>query len=233
VTSDPSRDLAALAQRYWDATQAFSPIHATYLGDRRFDADLDDRSDVAIQAHGTRLAAIAADVQAVDETGLGREDRITRSALLAQIRGDRAYLAAGLVAWNVDPIDGPHISAMNLEAIQPVVTPEQAQAMVARWNALGPWFDARGDRLRGSLGEGCVGVHATVEKVVDQLTSTLARPDEAFPLLAPLAVPHPDWTAVQRAAFDEGLRSAVRDVVRPALVRYLAVVRDEILPVAR
>lgn len=238
MTDSPSNHLAKLARRYWDATLEFDPIFATYVGDRRFDDRLDDRSDPALDAQGSRLGAIRAEVEAIAADAdaaadLGPEDRITRSALLAQIRRDRAQLEANLEAWTVDPLEGPQVAAMNLEAIQSVATPDHARAMVARWVALGPWFDGRAERLRRGVGEGRVGVRSTVAKVLDQLTSTLERPDVELPLLAPLAVDHPDWTAAERAAFAEGLRSAVRDVVRPAMERYRAVIRDEILPAAR
>ena len=63
--------------------------------------------------------------------------------------------------------------------------------------------------------------------------STLEQPDDELPLLAPVAVDHRDWPADERSAFVDGLRTAVRHVVRPAMERYRAVIRDEILPAAR
>ncbi len=95
--------------------------------------------------------------------------------------------------------------------------------MVARWIALGPWFDAARRPAPPSLGEGRVGVHSTVEKVVDQLTSLLEGPDEALPLLAPLAGGHPDWTAGRASGLRRrpaGPPSAMSS--RPAMERYLA-----------
>ena len=50
VTDQPSRDLALLAERYWQAALAFEPIYATYVGERQFDDRLDDHSEAAIDA---------------------------------------------------------------------------------------------------------------------------------------------------------------------------------------
>ena len=105
--------------------------------------------------------------------------------------------------------------------------------MVARWRALGPWFDGAADRLRRGVGEGRVAVRTPVDKVLEQLDATLAQADDDLPLLAPVGVEHPDWSPADRAAFEDGLRSAVRDVVRPALERYRATIRETILPAAR
>jgi uncharacterized protein (DUF885 family) len=233
MTDQPSLDLARLADRYWQSYLAYEPIYATVVGERQFDDRLDDRSDAAIAARQTTLAALRREVGAVPDVELGIEDRITRSALLAELRQASALLDANLEAWTLDPLDGPQVVALNLADLQSVSTPSEGRAMVARWVGMGPWLDGRADRLRRSARDGKVSVQATVEKVVDQLTALLARSDADLPLLAPLAVDHQDWDPADQNAFDADLRGAVRDVIRPAFERYLAVVRDEIRPIAR
>jgi uncharacterized protein (DUF885 family) len=230
VTTTP---LAELADEYWQATLAFSPVSATSLGDRRFDDRIEDPSPEAIDAHRRRLAAFRKRAEAIDPGGLDGADAVTRSALVAQVASDIAGLETGLEEWTIDPLEGPQVSALDLEAIQPVSTPAQARAMVARWRALGPWFDQHGANLRRGLAAGRVAVRAPVERAVDQIDGILGRPDAELPLLKPLEADHPDWTPADREAFAEGLRSAVRDIIRPALERYGAIVRDEILPAAR
>ena len=112
--TDPSANLANVAARYWDLVLAFSPIYATYLGDRRFDDRLDDGSDDAIADQRARLESIRGEVEAIPARDLQGEDRITRSALLAQISRSVARLDANLEAWTVDPLDGPQVAALNL-----------------------------------------------------------------------------------------------------------------------
>jgi len=229
----PAAALAAAAARYWDGALAFSPVMATYLGDRRNDDRLDDRSAAALAAHEAELTTVATDVEAIDADALDGEDRITRSVLLAQIRTDRSFLDANLSAWSIDPLGGPHVAILSMEAIQPVATTAEAKAMVGRWRAMGPWLDGHADRLRAEVALGRVGVRSPIEKVIDQLASSLAHPDDELPLLAPLAVAHDDWSDDDRATFDTHLRAAVRDGIRPAMQRYLDTLRDDILPVAR
>jgi uncharacterized protein (DUF885 family) len=225
--------LAELADEYWQASLTFSPVAATAIGDRRFDDRMDDVSPEAIDAQRRRLVALRDRVEAVERRGLDGTELVTRSALIAQISSDVATLETGLEAWTVDPLEGPQVVALDLEAIQLVSTPDQARAMVARWRALGPWFDQQAANLRRGLGAGRVAVRTPVDKAVEQMEGILARPDAELPLLKPLAEPHEDWSAAERESFADGLRTAVRDIVRPALARYSAVVRDEILPAAR
>lgn len=225
--------LAALAHEYWQAALEADPIGATSIGDRRFDDRLSDPSPEAIDAHRASLAARRFAAEALDPASLEAGDRVTRSALLAQIEIDDALVGSGLAAWAVDPVEGPTVRAFALEAVQPVATPDQARAMVARWQALGPWLDAHGENLRRELAAGRVAVQAPTERVLDQLGDVLAKADDDLPFLTPLHVDHADWSPAERAAFDADLRVAVRDVVRPALERYGTIVRDEIRPAAR
>ena len=193
MTTTSSLALADVAARYWDAALAYWPTSATYLGDRRFDDRMEDRSDEAIEAQRRLLHGFRGEIEAIDVASLVGEDRITRSALQATIKRDLASLDADLEAWTVDPLSGPQVAAMNLEAVQTISTPDQARAMVARWNALGPWFDGCAERLVRSVDEGKVGVRSAVEKAIDQLDTSLAHEDDDLPLLAPLRVDHPDW----------------------------------------
>ena len=229
----PAANLATLAGDYWRATLEAQPVWGTIVGDRRFDDRLDDPTPAGRAAHRTRLEALAAEVGAIAADGLEGEDRVTRSALLAQIQSDLAAEASGVDDWSVDPLEGPHIAALNLESIQTVDTPEQADAMIARWNALGPWLDAHGANLRRAQAAGRVAVASPVDKTLEELEQTLSGPLEALPFLAPLAVARPAWSEDRRSGFDTGLRAAVRDVILPALERYRAIIRDEIRPAAR
>ncbi|MDQ2965318.1 MAG: DUF885 domain-containing protein [Chloroflexota bacterium] len=233
MTTLTTTALAELADEYWQAFLEFSPIAATSIGVRHFDDRLDDPSPEASGDQRRRLAAFGERAKAIDPGALEGADAVTRSALIDQITSDVAALETGLEEWAVDPIEGPQVEALDLEAIQSVSTPNDARAMVSRWRALGPWFDQHAANLRRGLAAGRVAVRTPVERAVEQIDGILARPDAELPLLNPLEAEHPDWSDADRDAFEEGLRSAVRDIVRPALARYGAVISEEILPAAR
>jgi uncharacterized protein (DUF885 family) len=222
-----------VAADYWESYLAFHPVDATSIGDRRFDDRLDDRSPEAIEAHLTALEALRSRAASIDGATLSQAAQVTRSALLAQIAGDAAELSSGVDEWMVDPLEGPQIAILGFESFQPVVTPEHGQAMVARWSSMAEWLDTFGANLRAGVRRGRVAVRAPIERTIDEVRETLARPDDDLPLLAPARVDHPQWTPEQLATFRNGLATAVRDGVRPALARYLAVLEDEILPHAR
>jgi uncharacterized protein (DUF885 family) len=233
ATGERSAALAMLAEDYWQALLVVSPITATVYGDRRYDDRLDDPSPGGHARHRAAVTVLLARLAEIDPAALSDADRVTHAALRSELEGNAAALDAGLEAWNVDPVGGPQITAIILESLQPVSTPVEADAMVARWRAMGPWFEAHAANLRREAAAGRIGVRSPVAKVLDQLDGLLAQPDDAWPMLAPLAVAHADWPAGATTAFADGLRAAVRDVIRPAVAEYAAVIRDDVAPVAR
>jgi uncharacterized protein (DUF885 family) len=104
--------------------------------------------------------------------------------------------------------------------------------MVARWQQLPAWFDTHAANLREGLADGQVAVATPLAKVIEAIEGILATPDEDLPLMAPALAEREEWPAQERMRFREGLAAAIRDI-RPAIERYLAVVRDEIQPHAR
>ncbi len=233
MTETTTLDVRALADDYWEASLEFDPLGATAIGDRRFDDRLDDPSPEARAAHRQLLVRLRAEADALPATALDEADAATRDALVAQLTSDEAELAAGLETWSVDPLEGPPVVALDLEAFQPVATPEQGRAMVARWHDLGPWLEQHAENLRRGLVDGRVAVRTPVAKAIDGIRETLVRPIDDLPLLAPTRVEHPDWPASDLAAFREGLAAAVRDSYRPALTRYLEVLEQAVLPRSR
>jgi uncharacterized protein (DUF885 family) len=233
VVSEASTKLAALAARYWESVLAYNPTFATYLGDRRFDEVLEDRSDEARRAQHAGLTEIREAVDAIAPSVLEGEDQITRSSLVEQTIRDQAEIDADLEAWSLDPSSGPQATALDLADLQAIRTPAEGTAMVARWRSMGAWFDHHISRLRESAAAGRVSARSPALRTLNQITDVLAHQPEDLPLLSPLKVEHASWSPMERSGFDDELRAAVEDDVRPALTRYRDAIRDYILPIAR
>jgi uncharacterized protein (DUF885 family) len=225
--------LEALADDFWRGWLAFHPIGATATGVPGYDDRLPDISAPAIAARVRELSGLLDRARALDPSSLDESDAATLGALVGELEGELAEHEADLVAWTVDPLEGPAIYALDLPAFQPAATVEQGRAMVARWQGLGAWLDQYVEQLRRGLADGRVAVRTPVEKVIDNARATLARPDDELPLLEAAREDRPDWSAADLAAFREGLRDAVRDSFRPGLRRYLAVLEDDVLPRTR
>jgi uncharacterized protein (DUF885 family) len=213
-------DLDRLAADYWDAYLRRHPTSATAIGDRRFDAYLTDESPTGRAAWASALDDLERRLAAVDDA----VDPVTRTALAEALRADRAVLDADLGAFTVDPMDGPQVDLLNISSYQPIRTPAEADALVARWRAMPGYLDTDIVRLREGAEAGRTGVASLVAKAIEQIDELLARPDADWPLMAPATEAH--------AIGDELLRVIGKEI-RPAFERYRALLADEIMRVAR
>ncbi len=225
--------LGALADEFWEGFLEADPTFATVLGDRRFDDRLPDISPDGIAAQRRFLEDVARRAQAIDPTQLGLRERTTWSVLIEEVDGQIAQLSTSMEAWSVDPLNGPPSALMELPDFQPVATPEQGRAMVARWRAIGPFMDQHVANLRRGLAAGQVAVRDPVERTIDILRGILERPIEDWSLVGPAASAPEVRSTRDRQAFAADLLAAVRDVVRPAFAGYRDVLEREILPAAR
>jgi uncharacterized protein (DUF885 family) len=125
----------------------------------------------------------------------------------------------------VDQMNGAQTLLPELALYQPADTPERFERLLARVRAYPGFLAAVGDLAREGVATGLVQPRIIVERVVGQIERLLAIPVEEHPLVA--------VTRVAGAGEREQLAVLLRDVVRPAEAAYLAVVRDEVLPVAR
>jgi uncharacterized protein (DUF885 family) len=263
-----TRPIDALAATYWEAFLETNPLFATTLGDGRFDGRLPEPTPEGQAADRARYAAILAQADALDALdaldagGAGQGERgsgdpITLSSLREGLQADLAFIDSGLLAWNVDPLDGIPVHLLQAGEYQPAATPVQATAMLERWRAMPAYTDAHTATLRRSLADGLVACRAPVDRVVGILAELLASPDEDWPLLAPLAGswtagagtgaagagsagagtagtrPPDGWTGTERERFASGLRAALAEGIRPAFARLHDALVTDVRPAAR
>ncbi|HVM24625.1 MAG TPA: DUF885 domain-containing protein, partial [Candidatus Limnocylindrales bacterium] len=199
-----------------------NPTWATAIGDRRYDHRLEDHSPEADAAWRTRLDGFDARLSEIEPRDADEE--VTHAALAEALGTDRAFLDADLAAFNVDPMDGPHTSLLNIPDFQPIRTDAEAHALVQRWREMPAYLDRACANLRRGAAEGRIGVRALVDKVVEAVGELLERPDGDWPLAAP---------AKDRPEIRDELLGVIGHEIRPAYERYRAILVDEIAPRAR
>jgi uncharacterized protein (DUF885 family) len=232
-TGDARGELLRLAEEAWDAILAADPITATVVGDRRFDDRLRPNDPAGVERVRSTFRTLLARVEALPAAGLEPRDLVTAGALRSLLRQELDLRTADLERWVVDPLEGPQVLLLDLPSLQPTDTAAARGSMAERWAAAGPWLDQHRENLRAALGQGLVSPRSPIERVIDEVDRLLATPDEAWPMLDPVraGVGSPEAVADTRLA--ERLATSIRDGIRPAFVRYRALLVDEILPSAR
>ncbi|MCC6748945.1 MAG: DUF885 domain-containing protein [Deltaproteobacteria bacterium] len=224
--------LGRLAQAYWDRLMRAAPERATYLGDRRFDAELPDPSVEARRRLVVDLERLRLGVQALEPGGLSEEERVTRAVLLWSIDGARAEEACRRVLWDLDPLYGPQVWLAELSKHHAIRTSEHAATLLARYRKIPAFLE----RYRGALAEGLLEGYAVptliVDRVLGQLDRLLALPADRSPFVATVVLPA-SFGKDHAARFRRQLVERVEATVYPALRAHAAFLRREYRPHAR
>ncbi len=228
-----SSRLDDLSKEYWEARLANEPLFATALGYRQHDGRLSDNTSEGRRRTLEQYESLLGRSIEISEPPLSEGDKLTRAALLVDIKSVIDYASCKLDDWMVDPLQGSQVEFMNVESYQPVNTPSEGIEMVERWNAMGRFLQQQIVNARAALAEGRVAVRPGVEKVIEEVKDQVMKPDSEWSLLRPLATAHADWTEDERRDFSDGLTRAVMDSVRPAYVALGDFLESELLPASR
>ncbi|MCE9593436.1 MAG: DUF885 domain-containing protein [Planctomycetes bacterium] len=182
-----STALDALCRDVWEDRLARDPVQATRLGDPRRHGELVTPSPREREDAGRAAEAFLGRARALDLNGLEGEDRLTRACLIDELElaVAEAHLAVDTESWNLDLRGGPHNLFLSLAEVQPVGTPEERAAFVARWRRIPAYVDQCTSNLERGLAHGRVASRTAVDRTVEQLDRLLATVITESPLVAP------------------------------------------------
>ena len=230
---DPAetRRLHELFEADWQWGMRTFPEWATWVGDHRYGARLNDRSLAADETEYAYARERLAKLQAIDRAKLSVADRVSYDILTSKTREWLEWEKyRGLRTQSLTGINGLHTGFAELLRMSPAATEADVRNILARMDAFAPVVDQLIERMREGIALGWVTFRASMEKVPGQIEQQLTDDPAKSPLYEPftrLGRDLPEATRAQLAA--EG-RRALAERVYPAMRKLKAFVADEYLP---
>ncbi len=224
-------DLRALAEEYWKAELASSPIGALMLGIHDYDEEMDDASLEAEDDRIAELRGFAAKAAAFDPATLSADDKITRDVMIHEAATNADVLEMREAELAVNHAIGFQAMLPVLFPQLPIDEPEHAEAMLVKYPKFATFFRQMTDRLRSGVAGDRTPMVSTAEKVVEQLDGYLGTAPEESVLLnirSPKA-----YGEEQTAVWKSELAAIVGSTIYPALQEYRDYIADHVLPAAR
>jgi len=221
-------DARNLADRFHERWLQANPFAATMYGIPGYDDLLPDDSAAGQQLWRAEAERFLGEAGEIEQKQLTPADAVTldctTQAAVQEVAG--VDLAADEHTVTAMQYSGP---AMFLAVAARTVLVDDAAAedYLTRVRGSGAWLDQVSERLRDGARSGRLPVAPLAEQAIGWVETILAAP-ESSPVLSPK--PPADWA--RAAAWEDERRSAVADVVQPALARWANTVR-ELLPLAR
>jgi uncharacterized protein (DUF885 family) len=226
-----NEELRRLGEEYWDYRLEVAPTSAFMMGDHRHDDRFEDASRSEEDALIARLGDFAARAEAIDPVTLDADEHISREVLMFTASTDAALEETRMAELAVNPAIGFQAMLPVIVGQLPVEAPEHAEALVAKYGAIGRFLRQSTERLREGVAAGRTPPDAHVAATIGQLDAYLNSPLDGDPLLA-VRIPA-GFDADATAAWRNRLADAVRDHIRPAFAAHRDVLAGEVLGAAR
>ena len=236
----PSSDLQArrdalnkLLAEQWEYTLSHSPEFASILGDKRWNDQISDNSQAAIDADLVKSREFLGRFQAIDTTGFPEQERLNQELMVRDLK--EGIEGSKFQRWlmPVNQISGIHLEAPQFPALLTFTTVKDYDDLITRYKKLPVAFDQTMDHMRAGMAAGLMPPKFLLEKVVVQSEGIASTPPEKSPFAAPLAKFPDNIPEAERTRIREAMLAAIRDSILPAYVKFTRFVKEEYAPKGR
>ena len=225
--------LSDLLHEQWEYTLRTSPIYASILGDKRYNDQLDDFSQQAIDDNLVQSRRFLARFEAIDTAGFPDQEVLNKQLMVRDLR--MGLEEARFKPWEmpVNQFSGIHIDAPQLVSILSFDSVKDYEDYITRLKLLPQTFDQNIAQMRKGMAEGLMPPKILLEQVITQANGIATTEAEKSPFAHPFdkfpdSVPEPDRKRLREAGL-----AAIRGSLLPAYVKFTAFVRDEYAPKGR
>src|SRR3984893_5505248 len=217
-----------LADRFHQRWLAENPFTASMYGIPGFDDLMPDESEEGERAWRAEVEGFLAEADAIDPGPLGPADVVTLDCTREMATQELTMIDMARAEHTVTAMQyaGPAV-LMAVAARTVLLDAAAAEAYLTRLRRSGAWLDQTSERLRAGARKGRLPVAPLIEQAITWAEAVLAG---AVP--GPVLAPQPPQGWAGAAAWEDERRRVAAEFVAPALVRWVATIR-ELLPQAR
>ena len=222
-----------LLHEQWEHTLRFSPLYASFLGDKRYNDQVDDFSQEQIDDDLEQARHFLDRFEAIDTTGFPEQETLNKRLMVRDLK--MTLEGARFKPWEmpVDQFSGVHIDLPQLVNILSFADVKDYEDYISRLKKMPRLLDQNEVQMRKGMADNLMPPKLVLEQVVKQADKLATTPPERSPFAQPFdkfpeAVPEADRKRLREAGL-----AAIHDSVLPAYVKFTAFVRDEYAPKGR
>jgi uncharacterized protein (DUF885 family) len=235
--SAAERQVDRVAARFYDARARFDPLlYATANGDSRYDDQLGMAIDPKVRArYFAANHALLNELQKIDRAHLGEKARLNYDILAFEIRSqlDLERFPEHLLPLNhFDNIPSTLANYASGTGSQPLTTPAQYRAYLARLEQLPAWIAQAIANMKEGVKKGVVQPKAITAKMLPQFRQLAARDAEASIFYTPIKNLPAGFSDQDKKTLTAGYRQAAQKI-DAALDRLNTFLEKDYLPAGR
>jgi uncharacterized protein (DUF885 family) len=225
--------LADLLAEQWEYNLRTNPIMATIVGDKRYNGQLGDFSEEAVEKDLRQARQFLTRLEAIDTTAFPEQEALNKE-LMARDLGMQLE-GARFKSWEmpVSQMDGIHILLPELVTFTSFESVKDYNDYISRLTQASHAIDQTMALMRKGMQDGLMQPRFLLDKVAEQAGAIATQAPEKSPLAQPFfkfpaAIAEDDRQRLRQ----QGL-SVIRDSVLPAYARLAQFVRAEYAPKGR
>ncbi len=232
----PASDLQArrdaldkLLAEQWEYSLSHAPEFASILGDKRWNDQISDFSQAAIDADHARTRDFLQRFEAVDTTGFPEQEALNKALMVRNLKEELE--GAKLKPWlmPVNQISGIHLLVAQFPSLLTFTTVKDYDDLITRYKKLPRSFDQTIDHMRAGMAAGLMPPKFLLEKVAAQVDGLVSTPAEKSPFAAPLEKFPKEIPAAEQTRIREQMLAAINGSLLPAYVKLGKFVKEEYL----
>jgi len=215
-----SRELNALFNDIWQDKLRHDPEYATYLGDKRYDAELTDYSPSAVNEALARGRSYIARLSAIDTTGLPQQEQLSAELMLRSLIEDQE--GAQFKEWEmpVNQYDGIQLDLAQLAQHTTFDTSNDYDNYIARLGKVPHAFSQTMTNMQSGVDDHRTPPQYLMEKALAQTQGIAAQKPADSPFALPLKKFPASVSAADQKRITEDMLNAIATQVLPSYQRF-------------
>jgi uncharacterized protein (DUF885 family) len=222
-----------LLAEQWEYQLRTSPIHASFLGDKRWNDKLDDLSQEAVDKDIQEAQKFLARFEAIDTSGFPEQEALNKTLMVRDLKLQLESARFKLWEMPVDQQNGVQIWLPDLVGVLSFQSVKDYEDYISRLRQIPRVLDQTTVQMRKGMADKLMPPRFLLEKVVDQCKSIASQAPEQSPFAQPFSNFPKDISPSDQKRLREAGLAAVKESVLPAYLRFAVFVRDEYVPQGR
>ncbi len=225
--------LNALLAQQWAYTLRTAPEFASILGDKRYNDQLSDFSQEAIDRDLQQTRLFLGQFEAVDTTGFSEQDKLSHDLMVRNLRQQLEQSKYKEWEMPVSQFSGIHIDLPQLVTSLSFVTIKDYEDYIARLKKVPRAFEQTIVQMRQGIKDGLIPPQILLVQVAEQTANIAQQKPAATPFAEPVKTFPKTFSVADQKRLRAGVLAATRDQVLPAYAKFLNFVRQEYVPQGR
>jgi uncharacterized protein (DUF885 family) len=217
----------------WEYQLREHPEYATYVGDARYNDRLGDQSPAAYAREAAHTGLQLRRLQAIPETGLSEQDRVSRQMMVQQMQSSLESFRLKEWEMPISQINGIHLDLASMYAQMPFRTTKDYENYLARLHAIPAALDQTIAIMRLGMRDHMMQPRYLLEEVPAEAEQVANAAPEKSPFAEPLKKFPEAVSRQDRERLGTAILTSIRTEVEPAYAHFAAFVKTQYAPAGR